>query len=336
MTGDVEARIAVIAARQHGVVQRRQLLASGVTAEVLKSRLRSGCLRRVHSGVYMPTSLRGPLEPRLAPEMAAVLACGPGALVSRRSAAALLDLGPPPRDPAKEGRWRPVDVAFPQGRTPARRPGIRTHRAGPLEAGDVTTVEGIPVTAPSRTLLDLAAVSTARELERAVARAERLGLIDPGDIEHLIERARGRRGARLLRSVIQREGGPKLTRSEAEVRFLDLVRGTGLPAPEVNVVVEGYEIDFLWRECGVAVEVDGFAYHRSRRSFAGDRRRDGDLLGVGIRTLRVTWSQIVDEPKATLVRLARAFGGAAGGGGPHAARRGQHGGSSRDRLRGDR
>lgn len=316
MDETIEERIAAIGERQHGVVQRRQLLAAGVTPDMVASRLGSGGLRRVFTGVYLLGHLRGPLEPPLAPQMAAVLACGPGVLVSHRCAAELLELGPRPHRAIGEGRPTPprsgirrrppVDIAFPRGRTPSRRPGIRAHRAT-LEPGDASAVEGIPVTSPTRTILDLAAVATSRELERAVARAERLGLIDEGQLERLVARSRGRRGALLLRSVVQRGGGALLTRSEAEARFVDLVRGTGLPPPQTNVLIHGYEVDFYWPGQRVTVEVDGFAYHGSRRSFANDRRRDADLLGVGIRTLRVTWSQIVDEPKATLVRLVRAL-----------------------------
>lgn len=323
---DIDERITAIALHQHGVIQRRQLLAAGVTAAMVESRLRSGILRRVHTGVYLLGHLRGPLEPRLAAEMAAVLACGRDVLVSHRSAAGLHELlsGPGQRSatqparaaeapPSAGGRgrvgkagaeWRIVDVAFPGDRTPTRRRGIRGHRAGSLETDDRAVVEGVPVTAPARTILDLSAVVAARELEGVIARAERLGLVSTRDLRRLVDRCRGRAGAPLLRSIVEREGGALLTRSEAEARFADLVRGSGLPTPEANVMVHGYEVDFLWRDHRVAVEVDGFAFHASRHSFAGDRRRDADLLVLGIRTMRITWSQIVNEPKSTLVRLA--------------------------------
>lgn len=207
-----------------------------------------------------------------------------------------------------------VDVAFPGDRTPTRRRGIRGHRAGSLGTDDRAIVEGIPVTAPARTILDLSAVVAARELEGVIARAERLGLVSTRDLGRLVDRCRGRAGAPLLRSIVEREGGALLTRSEAEARFADLVRGSGLPTPEANVMVHGYEVDFLWRDHRVAVEVDGFAFHASQHSFAGDRRRDADLLVLGIRTMRITWSQIVNEPKSTLVRLALTLARA----GPHA------------------
>lgn len=301
MSASTDERITALAGSQHGVVTRAQLLDLGVTPRRLDKLQASGLLRRLHRGVYILGHLRGPLEPERAPAMAAVLACGPGAVLSHWHAGGLLDLTPTPPVSAS------IHIRVPPGRTPARRPGIRVHTSAVLSLVDVTTVDSVPVTAAARTLCDLAAVADSRTLERAVARAARNGLITSDEIDGLVEQRRGRLGGPLLRAVVQREGRPAFTRSEVEDSFLDLIRGTGLAPPRVNVVLHGREVDFLWEYEGVVVEIDGFAYHSSRRSFASDRRRDGRFMARGIRVLRFTWEQVVHEPKATLVTLAQAL-----------------------------
>lgn len=310
MSQSLDDRIAALATAQHGVVTRAQLLAAGLTPRRVHLRVRSGDLRPLHLGVYILGNLRGALEPERAPVMAAVLACGPGALLGYRHAGWLwkLNESPPPS--------RLIDVLMPGGRTPTRRPGIRAHRPGPLYPGDATTIDRVPVTSPGRTLCDLATVLSRRDLERAVARAERQELIDAAELRKRVERQRGRAGAPVLRAVLEPASGPAFTRSEAERRFLELVRASGVPEPETNAFAHGYEIDFLWPASGIAVEVDGFAYHSSRRSFASDRRRDADLLDAGIVVIRVTWNQILDEPTRVVATLARALERSRVAGGP--------------------
>ncbi len=253
-----------MAEQQHGVVARGQLLEAGLTAGRIDGRVRAGRLPVVHRGVYLLGSLRGALPPPRWREMAAVLACGPGSAVSHESAGSLWDIRPP-RDTE-----RAVDVTVPGA--DRRRPGVRAHRVSALRPGDVTNLEGIPVTTAARTLLDLAAAVGTRALEQAVARAQRLDLVDG---------------------------------SEAEERLLALIRRGGLPSPETNLDLAGHEVDLLWRSAGVVVEVDGFAYHSARRSFEHDRRRDAELAARGVRVVRVTWRQLTEEPDALLARLAR-------------------------------
>jgi very-short-patch-repair endonuclease len=185
-----------------------------------------------------------------------------------------------------------------------RRPGIRVHRAR-LAPDERALRSGIPVTSIGRTLLDLAGILGQRELELAVAQAEREELIARSEVEALLERHRGRIGAPALRGVLALEGGPALTRSEAESRFLELVRKAALPVPSTNVVVGPYEIDFLWRDAGVAVEIDGFRYHRSRPRFEGDRRRDAWLAAHGVGVIRISWRQIENQPVATAVQIGQ-------------------------------
>jgi very-short-patch-repair endonuclease len=288
--------MADLAARQHGVATRAQLIGVGLTPAQVRQRIRSKRFRLLHRGVYLVTGVRMPRTR----EMAAVLACGPGSVVSHRSAAALLGLLPHPREPA------PVDVTVP-GSDRGRRSGVRAHRVTSLGPDQVTEADGIPVTSAPRTILDLASVSSGRELERALARAERRELTNRAELMSLTADQRARRGIRGLRALLLDEGRGALTRSEAEERFLVLVRRAQLPAPEVNVVVSGYEIDFLWRTERLAVEVDGFAHHSSKATFESDRRRDATLLARGFRVVRITWRQITDEPEAVLVRLAQAL-----------------------------
>lgn len=163
------------------------------------------------------------------------------------------------------------------------------------------------VTAPARTLLDLAEVVSSRELERAVAEAQVRGLVRISQLHAAIARAPGRHGAAPLRALLDADTGPALTRSEAEQRLLTLVRAARLRSPETNVRFGRYEVDFLWRAERLVLEVDGYAFHSSRAAFERDRLRDAELQLAGLRVVRVTWRQIVDEPEALVARLAQAL-----------------------------
>lgn len=299
--GDVHAAasgdhaIAQIAAAQYGIVARAQLIASGLGRGAIDHRLANARLHRVHRGVY---AVGHPALAPLAREFAAVLACGEGAVLSHRSAAHVWEL-----HPAGDGD---VDVTV-ASRDCGRRPGLRVHRTGELDPRDVRRRHRIPITAPARTLLDLAEVVPYRELERAVDEAQARGLARRKELLRLLARARGRRGVARLRALLDREEGPALTRSEAEERLLALVRAACLPTPAVNARIAGYEVDFLWRDERLVVEVDGYAFHSGRRAFERDRLRDADLQAIGFRVVRVTWRQIVDEPEALIARLAQAL-----------------------------
>jgi very-short-patch-repair endonuclease len=306
VTGATEERITALAVRQHGVVTRAQLLNTGLTARMIEGRLAKGRLRPLQRGVY----LVGPVEPTWVRERAAVLASGREAALGHRSGLSLWVLLPP------AGCDDPVDVMIPAGSGGRKRPGIRYHRVARLGARERGVVDGIAVTTPIRTLLDVASRVgradglTARELEQAVARAERNGLVTRSELWSRTAARPGkaaRPGTAVLRSLLEAEGGPALTRSAAEDLLLAMVRSAGLPAPETNARVGSYEVDFLWRRAGIAVEVDGYEFHGSRRRFEADRRRDGDLLGAGITVLRLTWRQLAHERDRTLVRLIRAL-----------------------------
>ena len=278
-----------LAGRQHGVVTRRQLLEAGVAGGVIDRRLAAGRLKPLFRGVY----LVGPVLPPIAREMAACLACGPSAVVSHRTAAALWGMVDGPR-------IREFHVSVRKGHP--RRPGIIPHRSAALQSDETTVHERVPITTPARTVYDLVGREPARVLERAVSEAVASGLMTTGEVSGLVRRYAARPGGHLLREILG-EQGPRFTRSAAEVRFLGLIERSRLPVPMVNAPVAGYEVDFYWPTDRLVVEVDGFAYHSSRQAFERDRIRDGDLSGAGLRVIRVTWRQLVDEPLAVAARL---------------------------------
>lgn len=290
-----DAAIARIARGQRGLVTRHQMVSAGMSSAAIAHRVALGRLHRMHRGVYL---VGHEIPPVLARELAAVLACGVGAVLSHRSAAALWSL---PSAPQRE-----LDVTTDQ-RGRSQRPGLRVHRVRTLPAGDRTRRHAVPVTTPARTLLDLSQVVGRRELQRAFEEAAARRLVRAESLLAELERAAGRRGSVALRTLIQRSAGPALTRSEAEARLLALVRAADLPPPETNVAVGRYEVDLLWRAQALVVEVDGYAFHSSPAAFERDRLRDARLSAAGLRVTRVTWSQIVETPEALIARLAVAL-----------------------------
>ena len=229
-------------------------------------------------------------------ETAALLALGAGAALSHGTAAALWGIGRPRTSDGAVHIVTAVHAANP--------PGVRVHRTRILAPADVRIHKGLPVTSPARTLLDQAGTVTSRELELAFDQALITRIMGPAEVWELVGRAAGRHGSGRLRALLERQHGPKLTRSKAEERFLALIRQAGLPEPETNVRIHGFEVDFLWREQGVVVEIDGFRFHSSRRSFEHDRRKDATLQAAGLLTMRVTWIQMQSEAYAVIARLA--------------------------------
>jgi very-short-patch-repair endonuclease len=225
--------------------------------------------------------------------LAAVLACGPDAVLSHRSAAALWGI--------RETAQTLIDVTVP--RRGHNRGGITLHRAT-LHPDDKATLDHIPTTSLPRTLLDLASLVPLKAVVRALEEAERKRLIDTRAIHGLLERANGHRGAGTLsQALASYDPQATQTRSELERRFLALTRKAGLPPSTLNTLVEQFEVDVLWPEQKLIVELDGYAYHRTRKSFERDRRRDAALLTAGYRTLRVTALRLDNEPEAILAEL---------------------------------
>lgn len=289
--GSHDQVIAEVAARQHGVVAITQLAQLGLGAHLVDRRVTAGRLHRLHQGVYAVghrgLTIRGKF-------MAAVLACGDGAVLSHRSAAVLWQL--------REGVGSSIDVTAPnrRGRNPTA---ISAHRDGMLRAVECTIVDGIPCTTVPRTLLDLAGVAPEREVRKAVSEAEVLRVLDFAEARRLILRSRGRRGVARLRLILEEvHPDTNRTRSELERLFLNMCTRGSLPKPEVNVRLEvagGWlQPDFLWRDAGLIVEADSRRFHDTNSAFQYDRRREQRLHLAGWRVSRCTWEQVEREPRA--------------------------------------
>ncbi|HEX2097302.1 MAG TPA: AbiEi antitoxin N-terminal domain-containing protein [Solirubrobacterales bacterium] len=288
--------LAELAGRQYGVVSLDQLRTLGYSRDTVARAARSGRLHRLHRGVYAVGHRRLSWHGHC---LAAALACGPDAVASHRSAAWLWGL--------LDKRPAVIDVTATTRRH--RRPFARIHHA-PLTDADRANREGIPVTALPRTLLDLAAVVSAKALDRAVERAEQAGRFDLGAIEDLLARAGRHRGVpRLRRALVIYREEPAFTRSGLERRFLELVRWHGFPEPAVNYNVAGYELDFYWEEERFAVELDAYETHGSRRSFEADRERDVRLKILGVETVRVTGHRLASDPEEVVDSLKALLAG---------------------------
>jgi very-short-patch-repair endonuclease len=263
---DVE--IARIAGRQHGVITRAQLLSAGLLPSGISDRVSAGRLHRIHRGVYAVGHTNIGNEGQW---IAAVLACGQGAVLSHQSAAALWKIAPV---------IAMVDVTVAGGGGRAARKEIRLHRSRTLSPADCTLRAGIPVTKPARTLQDLRRILPTKKFARALREAE------------------------YLRLPIRDAFKPDRTRTDLEALFLALARRHRLAQPEVNVRVDRFRVDFLWRNERLVVEVDGWESHRMRSAFEEDRARDARLKVLGYEVLRFTWRQVEDDA-ATVVQTVR-------------------------------
>jgi very-short-patch-repair endonuclease/predicted transcriptional regulator of viral defense system len=267
------------AAKQHGVVLRRQLLDVGFTPSAIKHRISRGDLHPMWRGVY---AVGRPEVDKCGRWMAATLICGPAALLSHESAAELWQL--------RRTRAGPVHVSAPLSAN-HRREGIALHRRTALAARDFTRRLGIPVTSPLCTLVDLADRLPRDPLEAAVIEADKRGLVDPDQLRRALDAIRPRPGVALLREVLDRET-LALTDSELERRFLPLVRRVGLSPPLTQQMVNGFRVDFHWPQLGLIVETDGLTYHRTPAQQARDRVRDQAHTAAGLTTLRFTHAQV--------------------------------------------
>jgi hypothetical protein len=291
-TRGLDRVIAGLGQRQHGVVSRAQLLQAGFCGHLLDHKVVAKRLHVLHLGVYAVGHRALSTDGR---RMAATLAAGPGAVLSHRAAG---------------GAWGLIWSDHLEVTAPSRRarPGIVIHRSR-LETDEVTTVRGIPVTGPSRTLFDLAAVFPFDRVEQAVNQAEVRGLRDSLSLNDLIARYPARAGVPKIREILERlEAGATLTRSDLEDRFLAFVHSTGLPPPRVNANLLGFECDCVWPNQRVVVELDGHATRRTTAAFERDRARDRALNAGGWRTIRVTWRHLHLETEALAVDLTRILG----------------------------
>jgi very-short-patch-repair endonuclease len=282
----LDARIAAIAGGRGGLITRQELLLAGLSPRGIRHRCERGALRKIHEGVYQVG--HGELSPH-ARWTAAVLAGGPGAALSHRSAAALWGIrrvvGPV------------VEVTVPNKRRPQTN--LRFHRAH-LQPDELTTHHGIPTTTPTRTLLDLAATLNQRQLERAMDEAERLRLPDTLSLVDVVHRHPGARGVQKIKSKLAKHDlARSFTRSGLERAFTEFVEEHDLPRPITNLIVQGFECDAVWPEHRLIVELDTHDYHHTAAAFERDRERDRTLTAAGWRTVRVTGLQL-DEDRSRL------------------------------------
>jgi hypothetical protein len=281
----VDRAVAALAGRQHGMVARWQLLKLGMTETMVKTRLRHGGLHRLHRGVFADGHRAITFESRW---MAAVLAFGPTAVLSHRSAGQLWGLVP---------RSRIVPEVTRTGRA-GNRPRLVVHQSA-LPADEIARVRGIPVTSVPRTMFDLAGTLGERDVERAWNEMEVRGHRDRHSVPTLLERYPGRRGslvlARLADRKLLRVG---ITRNDFEEAFLAFVDAYGLPRMNADVALRGrfYEIDCFWEDLRVAIELDGGGAHGTKGAFEKDRERDRILTSEGFTASRVTWRHLADTP----------------------------------------
>jgi very-short-patch-repair endonuclease len=295
-SGPPDRAVAALARSQYGVIARRQLRTLGMSDRGLAHAAAAGRLHRIHHGVYAVGHTV--LVPR-GRWMAAVLACGPHAVLSHAAAGALWELRP--------SEATIIDVTLPGTGGRQRRKGIRVHRARNLD-GQTTTNDGIPVTTPARTILDLATRLDRRGIERLLDQAENARLTDGPSLDALARAHAGHKGAaKLLRTMDDHAPGTTLTRSELEEAFLGLCRESNLPRPKVNHHIEGLEVDFVFLDHGLLVEADSWRWHRSRESFEKDRRRDAIHAAAGWRTLRFTHRQTEAEPRTVAAAVTAAL-----------------------------
>ncbi len=283
----IDRRVSALAARQHGNATRRQLHQAGLSDDSIAYRVKLDRLHRVHPGVYSVG--RQPVTP-LERAAAAVLACGPGALLSHGSAMSLWGFW-------KRWDW-PLEVTVAGDRRPG---GLTVHRSRTLCCRDATRQHGIAVTSPARTLLDCAPRMTERALTRAVNDALQTPYLYPSQLAEVVDRCSRLRGAGRLAAFVGHSDGP--TRSQLEDDFIAFCRAFGLPTPRLNVRVGGYEVDALFEVEQLIVELDSWEWHSSRAAFERDRERDADAIAGGLPTLRITWERIHDAPRKEARRL---------------------------------
>jgi very-short-patch-repair endonuclease len=287
--------IADIADRQGGVIARWQLIELGLGGAAIDHRVRAGRLHPLHRGVYaVGHRVVGVVGRR----WAAVLACGDGAVLAGVSAAAAFGI--------RRSSSRTIHVLV--GRSGRkRRDGIRLHWQRTIPSDEVAELDGLPITTPPRTLLDLAAGGLrGRSLEASVDSAERQRLLDFADLHALLARYPGRPGTPSLKAVLARYRAGD-TRSRLEELVAELCDAHVLPRPQENCVIEGKVRDFYWPHARLVVEADSYAWHRSPSALDDDRERDVELALAGYRTLRFTWHQVTERRTYVTAAILRAL-----------------------------
>jgi very-short-patch-repair endonuclease/predicted transcriptional regulator of viral defense system len=287
-----------LAATQHGLVSRRQLLELGFSGRAIEHRVAKGRLHPVARGVY---AVGRPGLTHSGRWMAAILACRSRAALSHRSAAELWGIG--------DELPGTIEIVL-RSSAGLRQPGVRIYRRPAQQDREVVVRDGIPVTNLVRTFLDLVAYHGTAEVEKAINEADRRELIDPESLRAALDSYPGQRGVARLRDLLDLRTF-RLTDSELERRFLSLVEAAGLALPATGRRLNGFKVDFFWAELGLVVETDGLRYHRTPAQQARDRLRDQAHTAAGLAHLRFTHAQVRFEPDhvlATLVATARGLG----------------------------
>jgi very-short-patch-repair endonuclease len=283
----VEEVVAMLAARSHGVVTRRELYLAGITTSQIKGRMQSGALIPVHRGVFRVGHCAPSLEARY---MAAVKACGDRSLLAGRAAAHLFGLlkSPP---------------SLPEVLTPTehRIDGVIAHRSLGIKRTDATQWRGVPVTSVPRTLVDLAGGLSEPALARAVHEGEVRFRITPDQVEKILARRHNWPGARNLRRILWGEVPVSLSRLESA--FIAAVRGAGLPIPKTNRPAGTRRVDCRWPEHRLTVELDSYRYHHSRHAWEQDRQREREARARGDDFRRYTWADVIENPPPMLADL---------------------------------
>jgi Transcriptional regulator, AbiEi antitoxin len=287
-----ELVIRELGSSSHGVVTRQELLDAGLTPEIIKNRLRKGVLTSIHRGVYRVGHLAPNLEARY---LAAVKACGGGALLAGRAAGYLWDLvkGSPPRPEVLTHMDRRV-------------PGVVVHRARRTDHVDSKMRHGIPVTSVPRTLLDLASSLPEPALARACHEAGVRYRTTPRQVEAVLEQLPNAAGSAKLRRVLR--GEVPVTLSRLERRFLTRLREAGLPEPITNRVAGSHRVDCRWPKHRLTVELDSYRFHNSRHSWEQDRRREREARTRGDEFRRYTSLDVFDDPRFMLSELRGLLG----------------------------
>jgi predicted transcriptional regulator of viral defense system len=277
------AAVARLAAEQHGLVTHAQLLRLGFSTGKIGRSSKALRLHRIHRGVY---SLGHAVLSDHARCLAAVMTAGRGAVVSHEAAAWLWGLLP--------ACPKVIDVTVPQHG--GKRPGIALHHSSTLVPEEHGRFGRIPVTALARTLLDLAATAPPRTAWSAIDRAERRDLLDLAELDAMLKRRKGHRGAARLRKALEIYRDPAFYRARSERLLRRLIKRAGLPQPAINTWVGKFEIDVYWEAERFAVEVDGWETHRTRKAFEEDRLRLEEMKLSGIDCVPISARRIEQRP----------------------------------------
>jgi predicted transcriptional regulator of viral defense system len=292
-TSESRSRLAwALARRQHGVLTRGDLISLGYSPKAIKHRIGRGRLQPIVRGVYAVGRQRLSREGRW---MAAVLACGHGAALSHRSAAALWRFGDEHRDY--------IDVSIRRD-SETRIPGIRCHRRPTLPSSALTTRWNIPITQPVQTFIDLATVAGPKTLERAVNEADKGDVIDPDALRKALDEHGGEAGVRPLRHLLDKHTF-RLSDDELELLFRPIAAAARLPTPLTKSKVNGFEVDFFWPDLGLVVETDGWRYHRTPAAQTRDALRFQTHTAAGFTPLRFSHHQVKYEPDHVLAILTK-------------------------------